>query len=67
MFIVLRVNHGARPVQDDPMIHPHAVFQWGGECVLGLMYVHRNQSVFPAGVVHVKPIPKHISGRLDVL
>ena len=38
-FIVLRVNYGARPVQD-----PHAVFWRIG--VLGSMYLHSNQSVF---------------------
>ena len=46
-FIVLRVNYGARPVRDPVIvIHPHAVFRRIGVCVLGSMYLHRNQSVF---------------------
>ena len=67
-FIVLRVNYGGRPVQDPVIhVHPHAVFRRIGVFVLMLVYVYYNKSVFPAGAVHVKPIPKHITERLEVL
>ena len=67
-FIVLQVNYDARPMQD-PVIDPHTVLQRGGPCVLGSMYLHRNQCVSRRRVLCMFSLfnPKHISGRLDVL
>ena len=66
-FIVLRVNYGApcaRPSDSDTSTC--CVSAYWGMSIRFNVFAPQSDRV-PAGVMHVKPIPKHISGRLDAL
>ena len=67
-FIALRVNYGARPMQESRPSDRStcSVSAYWGMNVRFNVFAPQSERV-PAGVMHVKPIPKHISGRLDVL
>ena len=67
-FIVLRVNYGARPMQESRPSDTSTccVSAYWGMNTRFNVFAPQSERVL-AGVMLVKPIPKHISGRLDVL